>query len=138
LKAAIAAFIKTSKLYGHMLPKVVTTDNPTADDSFLLKMFPSLTKTSKHSNESATNAIHDCCVTQLPTEALIHPIRCAHTITVINSSIDVLLSLLQQVTHCKIVVALDCEWNVYHNSRGSIISSDKIATIQIGYKIEEK
>jgi hypothetical protein len=125
------------KLYGHALPKIVTTDNPTADNSFLLKMFPSLTTTSTLSNESATNVSQDYCVTQLTTEALIPSIRYAHTITDINSSVDAMLSLLQQETHSKIVVALDCEWDIYHNSRGSIVSSGKIATIQIGYKIEE-
>lgn len=84
----------------------------------------------QHSMDRATGSLLDEKLSKLEKGQL----KVACTATEINHTADAVRDVISRRPLDERVLSLDAEWDTVTNSRGMVVASKRVATIQLGYK----
>jgi hypothetical protein len=134
-RGPLRAMINTMNEYGQQLPTLVKTDNPTGDRDFYMAEMPSL-RASQAELDQKTTQIEDQTTPLCAVEEgqIREP---AYSVAEINMCVVAIRNLFEAFDPSERVISLDTEWDTVQNSRGMVIQSKKLATMQLAYKDPE-
>ena len=136
MRGPIREFINTMNCHGHGGLDLLFTDKPSLDFAFFQEVFPSLLDTHKTMNNLAPPAPPTLFNSLPQCEVDSSRYKSASTVAQINTFVDAARNVVRALPPRERIMSLDAEWDTVLNRRGNVIAQDKIAVIQLSYRID--
>ena len=131
----VETFHETLVAYGHTLTTLLGTDNPSRDASYFLSKLPGLrARQAELDGSGSVGGEHGGKPVYFTID---DPSRVAvvTTVTEINSKVGAIRESMLSLPEALRVISLDAEWDVNFNPAGHVIGSERVALVQLGYRL---
>ena len=137
-ESQLAAFEKTTELYGQPRLQLLHTDDPKKDRKYFQSKLPSLVLSEKKMNEVERG--HDDCDhdnSEIPVcDVDVNQFSIASDATGIGNLMDAFRGTIVDDNDEKVFVGFDIECDTYRNAYGRINGFRKAATCQVAYELQ--